>query len=167
MLFRSVDNSAYSFKIYAYNGSGSGNISYLTAAPLAATTSSANAAAPVATAGTEKTLTEFKANWNASGCASSYKLDVSAYPNFYNPASSTSAIASEGFENGLSLFTSSGSGSFYLSGTSTTGSRPSLSPFTTEGTYALGVANGRTVLDRKSTRLNSSHEWISRMPSSA
>ena len=28
----------------------------------------------------------------------------------------------------------------------------------------FGVAEGR---DRKSTRLNSSHEWISRMPSSA
>ena len=27
--------------------------------------------------------------------------------------------------------------------------------------------NGRFILDRKSTRLNSSHEWISRMPSSA
>ena len=26
---------------------------------------------------------------------------------------------------------------------------------------------GKNVLDRKSTRLNSSHEWISRMPSSA
>ena len=26
---------------------------------------------------------------------------------------------------------------------------------------------GKLVLDRKSTRLNSSHEWISRMPSSA
>ena len=28
-------------------------------------------------------------------------------------------------------------------------------------------SNARTFLDRKSTRLNSSHEWISRMPSSA
>ena len=27
--------------------------------------------------------------------------------------------------------------------------------------------NGQAVVDRKSTRLNSSHEWISRMPSSA
>ena len=30
-----------------------------------------------------------------------------------------------------------------------------------------GVIPGGMVLDRKSTRLNSSHEWISRMPSSA
>ena len=29
------------------------------------------------------------------------------------------------------------------------------------------VSEGSLVLDRKSTRLNSSHEWISRMPSSA
>ena len=35
---------------------------------------------------------------------------------------------------------------------------------------ALGVATliiVMSVIDRKSTRLNSSHEWISRMPSSA
>ena len=30
-----------------------------------------------------------------------------------------------------------------------------------------GVGSGVRTLDRKSTRLNSSHEWISRMPSSA
>ena len=30
-----------------------------------------------------------------------------------------------------------------------------------------GIANGTHEADRKSTRLNSSHEWISRMPSSA
>ena len=34
----------------------------------------------------------------------------------------------------------------------------------TNGVYKIG--NG-TSTDRKSTRLNSSHEWISRMPSSA
>ena len=37
-------------------------------------------------------------------------------------------------------------------------------------TAGLGWTTVRTVavgLDRKSTRLNSSHEWISRMPSSA
>ena len=28
-------------------------------------------------------------------------------------------------------------------------------------------SKGPSMLDRKSTRLNSSHEWISRMPSSA
>ena len=31
----------------------------------------------------------------------------------------------------------------------------------------LRMALNQTVVDRKSTRLNSSHEWISRMPSSA
>ena len=34
-------------------------------------------------------------------------------------------------------------------------------------TACLGVTIGYHRLDRKSTRLNSSHEWISRMPSSA
>ena len=36
-------------------------------------------------------------------------------------------------------------------------------------TLMLGQARGAVIsaLDRKSTRLNSSHEWISRMPSSA
>ena len=33
--------------------------------------------------------------------------------------------------------------------------------------YALILAEWSNVEDRKSTRLNSSHEWISRMPSSA
>ena len=33
--------------------------------------------------------------------------------------------------------------------------------------YAKALKAGRTAADRKSTRLNSSHEWISRMPSSA
>ena len=33
--------------------------------------------------------------------------------------------------------------------------------------FAWTYHNPRTRLDRKSTRLNSSHEWISRMPSSA
>ena len=37
---------------------------------------------------------------------------------------------------------------------------PESGNFQIEGNYAV-------VLDRKSTRLNSSHEWISRMPSSA
>ena len=32
---------------------------------------------------------------------------------------------------------------------------------------AAGGREGRAPVDRKSTRLNSSHEWISRMPSSA
>ena len=32
---------------------------------------------------------------------------------------------------------------------------------------ALGARNLDGAVDRKSTRLNSSHEWISRMPSSA
>ena len=31
----------------------------------------------------------------------------------------------------------------------------------------VNVADKRIIKDRKSTRLNSSHEWISRMPSSA
>ena len=35
------------------------------------------------------------------------------------------------------------------------------------GWYPLGPWAGRIREDRKSTRLNSSHEWISRMPSSA
>ena len=37
-----------------------------------------------------------------------------------------------------------------------------------QGTYSNTLLNkSNLVLDRKSTRLNSSHEWISRMPSSA
>ena len=32
---------------------------------------------------------------------------------------------------------------------------------------SAAAGSGKTSVDRKSTRLNSSHEWISRMPSSA
>ena len=35
------------------------------------------------------------------------------------------------------------------------------------GTPCAGFGNGGTIRDRKSTRLNSSHEFVSRMPSSA
>ena len=35
------------------------------------------------------------------------------------------------------------------------------------GTDYAPATTGSSILDRKSTRLNSSHEWISRMPSSA
>ena len=49
----------------------------------------------------------------------------------------------------------------------------SLSPlivwtqFDLERLLLAAESNGLSPLDRKSTRLNSSHEWISRMPSSA
>ena len=36
-----------------------------------------------------------------------------------------------------------------------------------ESLQPRAFADGKTAPDRKSTRLNSSHEWISRMPSSA
>ena len=52
-----------------------------------------------------------------------------------------------------------------------------LDPYTNESSWILSTAERvldafrgadvRVNLDRKSTRLNSSHEWISRMPSSA
>ena len=43
-----------------------------------------------------------------------------------------------------------------------------LDPAGVEGTGKAGrVTKGDMLADRKSTRLNSSHEWISRMPSSA
>ena len=37
----------------------------------------------------------------------------------------------------------------------------------TTGAVLAQTAKGVSAADRKSTRLNSSHEWISRMPSSA
>ena len=41
------------------------------------------------------------------------------------------------------------------------------SPFTTDDPSKVPEEDRVVLLDRKSTRLNSSHEWISRMPSSA
>ena len=40
-------------------------------------------------------------------------------------------------------------------------------PYAESGATRAGVEAGIEAVDRKSTRLNSSHEWISRMPSSA
>ena len=39
--------------------------------------------------------------------------------------------------------------------------------FSVDGANSAGLQNDTSSRDRKSTRLNSSHEWISRMPSSA
>src|ERR1044071_1162320 len=41
-----------------------------------------------------------------------------------------------------------------------------IRPKTKSATRPVKVRYARSYLDRKSTRLNSSHEWISRMPSS-
>ena len=42
-----------------------------------------------------------------------------------------------------------------------------LNPLSWYSENGITLHTGWTVTDRKSTRLNSSHEWISRMPSSA
>ena len=44
---------------------------------------------------------------------------------------------------------------------------PVLAAQTVPGDEAAGMSETAEIVDRKSTRLNSSHEWISRMPSSA
>ncbi|OYW71709.1 MAG: hypothetical protein B7Z37_26980 [Verrucomicrobia bacterium 12-59-8] len=51
----------------------------------------------------------------------------------------SSTVAADSFENTLTLFSGSGGGNSFLTGSSTSGARPATSPFAVDGTYALGV----------------------------
>ena len=70
-------------------------------------------------------------------------------------------LAASNLSNGTT-----GSGSVVLA-TSPALTTPSLGVATGTSLAINGATIGTNALDRKSTRLNSSHEWISRMPSSA
>jgi hypothetical protein len=128
------DGTAYNYRIYAYSGSNSSDISYNTSFPRSASVTTSIASTPVATASSAVGLAGFTANWNAATCASSYKLDVSNYPDFYNPAVAATTIASESFENSLSLFTASGTGASFNAS------------YAFSGTSGYGVSSGTTAI---------------------
>ena len=105
-----------------------------------------NLTAPVAIDGSSITSSGFTANWDAVGGASSYKLDVTTNNNF----STSQTIASESFENSLTLFTeTSGTGTFYT-GNSGSSDGPSTSSFSTVGTYGYGKNNGNVTISSNS-----------------
>jgi hypothetical protein len=86
---------------------------------------------PVATAGTSIYSNAFTANWGAVTNATSYALDVATNNTF----STSATIASEGFENTMTVF--SNSGGAYFTGTA-------VSPATnrySSGSYGFGVNN--------------------------
>jgi fibronectin-binding autotransporter adhesin len=60
-------------------------------------------------------------------------------------------LASDSFENALSLFTGSGSGNSFKSGNSLSSDRPATSPLAFAGTYSLGVSNGTYTLTSSGT----------------
>jgi phosphodiesterase/alkaline phosphatase D-like protein/mono/diheme cytochrome c family protein len=73
-------STPYYYRVRAVNAAGtSGNSNTITVTTSAPATPPA---APVATAATGVTTTGFQANWNASGGATSYRLDVSADEGF-------------------------------------------------------------------------------------
>jgi hypothetical protein len=142
-----TDATRYQFEIYAYNGTTSSTISYNTTFPRTSTLLTSNPSAPVATASSNIDLNQFTANWNAVNCASNgYVLDVSTYPEFFNPADTLTILAAENFENAFGFFTVTGTGSSFIQGSSTGVQTPPNSPFAFSGTYALGVTSGTTVL---------------------
>ena len=140
------DNTAYNFKIYSYNGTGS-QISYLTTSPLSGTFTTSSVADPTATSATSIYSNAFTANWTApAACANSYLLDVSTSPTLF---STSASLASENFENALTLFTATGTGAFF-SGNATT---PATAR-TTNGTFSYGVNNGTATIT--SSNINTS-----------
>lgn len=142
-----TDATRYQFEIYAYNGTTSSTISYNTTFPRTATLLTSNPAAPVATAATGADLNQFTANWNAVNCATNgYFMDVSIYPEFFNPADTLTTLAAENFENAYGFFTATGTGFSFIQGSSTGVQTPPNSPLAFSGTYALGVTTGTTVL---------------------
>ena len=62
--------------------------------------------------------------------------------------------------NGTTVYTAGASGGRVMSLTAVTDDSVAVNVF-------VYIYRGSTVIDRKSTRLNSSHEFVSRMPSSA
>lgn len=106
---------------------------------------------PVANSPTVFTPNSFTAIWSTvAGATAGYLLDASAFSSF----TTTATVASEGFENLLTLFTeTTGTGS-YSSGNSTAIDAPSTSPFASAGTYAYGKANGSVTIT--SSNINTS-----------
>jgi hypothetical protein len=57
-----------------------------------------------------------------------------------------STIASDGFENSLSLFTATTGNGTFSTGSSTTGDRPASSPYAAQGSYGYGKTNGSVTI---------------------
>ncbi|MFM2195536.1 MAG: hypothetical protein RL092_1136, partial [Bacteroidota bacterium] len=142
-----VDGTRHHYRIYAYNGSSSTDISYLTTFPLSRSVTTLNPSAPVANAASGIGLTGFTANWASTNCApNGYKLDVSQFENFFDPAVSPVNLVGETFENSLNLFTLTGTGSAYRTGNSAGTEIPANSPFASQGSFGFGSAGGNSVL---------------------
>lgn len=98
--------------------------------------------APTSNAASNILCSSFNANWSSVTGASSYRLDVSTSPTF----SATSSVASEGFENTLSLFSLTSGTVTYHQGNSGASDAPANSPLANAGTYSLGKNNGSATI---------------------
>jgi len=128
-------NTTYYYKAYATNNGGT---SYGTQQTV--TTSSLDA--PTLNAPITIAYNGFTPSWNTVNAASSYRLDVATNSSF----TTTSTIASEGFENVLSLFSQTTGTGVYYSGNSSTSDIPSSSSFANSGTYGFGITNGSVTI---------------------
>ena len=86
---------------------------------------------------------------------------LSAFAGVNGGQSNALGLSMSGVDMGLALFTER------LSGTSGTPRKWTSLQASVESAQLGGIDGLTASVDRKSTRLNSSHEWISRMPSSA
>jgi hypothetical protein len=130
-----VDSATYYLRAYATNASGTG---YQATSEMFKTRA---VSPPLPSAASPVGGTSFTANWASATNAINYRLDVSARSAF-----DLFTLASESFENSLSLFSqTAGTGSFY-SGNSASGDRPAFSPFAVAGTYAFGKTTGTVTI---------------------
>jgi hypothetical protein len=75
-----------------------------------------------------------------------YLLVFACFLLIENTGKAQTTIASESFENSLTLFTATGAGYTYYTGNSATGDRPASSSFSTLGSYGWGVKNNSGTL---------------------
>lgn len=159
VLFSNLPENTYNnFTVFSYNGSGTNNISYLTSSSLNGGAYTLIPTAPVATSATSIGAYGFTSNWNAANCAANgYQLDVSTFANFYDASVDSVTVASEGFENALTLFTSAGTGARYNTGSTNSSSAidyPTSTPFASQGSYGFGVAAGTDTLTSAAINTN-------------
>jgi hypothetical protein len=129
-----TDSTIYYVCVYATNSLGTGygsDVVFTTSALLA----------PALMPATTLSFNSGTANWNSIAGAAGYRIDVSPDKRF-----DTAIIASEDFENSLTLFTTSTGPLNFYSGNSASGDMPPGTPFAATGIYALGKTNGSVTI---------------------
>jgi len=135
-----TDNSltpgtTYYYRIYTYDKA----YNYSTAITVNGTTVMP---APAANNASGISSTGFTANWDATSGATGYKIDVATSTNFNDNI----VIASESFENSMTLFTQTTNSGTYYTGTSASNDSPSSTLLSSNGTYGYGISTGTVTI---------------------